>query len=123
MINKDTIDSLELGYKLVNELDLLYAELKVDGYESSKTEDLIKRSKKSLQKSKKKVLETLYNAGTVCKDCGKQFGVYSVGCSSTWEGQCSVCRQTKFVTESRDYAYLVTGMRRISRTLKLWNDK
>jgi hypothetical protein len=36
-----------------------------------------------------------------------------VGCSSTWEDKCDVCDEIKGVTEARDYAYLVTGIRKL----------
>jgi len=60
----------------------------------------------------KKVLE---NAYTVCKDCGKKYGEYSVGCSSVWEGECDVCGETKPVTEKRDYGYLEKGIKELSK--------
>jgi hypothetical protein len=51
------------------------------------------------------ILKKLMNAGVTCHDCGKKYGEYSVGCSSTWEGKCDVCGETKGVTETRDYGY------------------
>jgi hypothetical protein len=45
--------------------------------------------------------------------CGTKYGVYSVGCSSVWNGKCGVCEQEARVTEARDYAYLITGIRKI----------
>jgi len=123
MINKEMIESLKLGFSLVNELELLYLELETEGYESKKTKQFIDRAKKLLLKKKKAAVKTLHDAYTTCHDCGAEFGVYSVGCSSTWTGKCNVCGQEKRVTESRDYGYFVSGIARISRTLKLWNDK
>ena len=61
----------------------------------------------------KQLIKKLEQAYQVCGDCGTEFGVYSVGCSSTWEGKCDVCDETKFVTEARDYAYLMTGIRKL----------
>jgi hypothetical protein len=61
----------------------------------------------------KKLIKKLEQAYQVCRDCGFKYGVYSVGCSSIWEGVCNVCDETKLVTETRDYAYLVTGIRRL----------
>jgi len=60
----------------------------------------------------KYVLETAYK---VCKDCGKKYGEYSVGCSSVWEGECDVCGETKGVTEKRDYGYLEKGIKELSK--------
>jgi len=60
----------------------------------------------------KYVLETAYK---VCKDCGKKYGEYSVGCSSVWEGECDVCGETKGVTEARDYGYLEKGIKELSK--------
>jgi len=59
--------------------------------------------------------EVLRNAFVVCHDCGDKYGVYSVGCSSTWEGECGVCGETKGVTETRDYGYLQKGIRELSK--------
>ena len=59
--------------------------------------------------------EVLRNAEVVCKDCGSKYGTYSVGCSSTWEGECGVCGETKGVTEVRDYGYLSKGIKELSK--------
>ena len=61
----------------------------------------------------KQLIKKLENACVVCRDCGLKYGVYSVGCSSVWEGKCGVCDQIKPVTETRDYAYLTTGIRKL----------
>lgn len=74
----------------------------------------ISGSKRSL----KAFLKTLDDAYVVCFDCGTTWGVYSVGCSSVWEGKCDVCKQEKRITEARDFAYLITGRRAIISHLK-----
>jgi hypothetical protein len=61
----------------------------------------------------KQLIKKLENACVVCRDCGLKYGVYSVGCSSVWEGVCNVCDETKPITETRDYGYLVTGIRNL----------
>jgi hypothetical protein len=63
------------------------------------------------------LLYKLKNAYTTCFDCGHKNGVYSVGCSSVWEGECDVCGENKPVTESRDFAYFVTGIRQLNQKL------
>lgn len=68
-----------------------------------------------LSSATKDLLKKLENAYVVCSDCGSKYGVYSVGCSSVWEGDCDVCGESKPVTEARDYAYLITGIRKLSR--------
>lgn len=68
-----------------------------------------------LSSATKDLLRKLENAYVVCSDCGGKYGVYSVGCSSVWEGDCDVCGESKPVTEARDYAYLITGIRKLSR--------
>jgi hypothetical protein len=50
-------------------------------------------------------MKTLKDAEVTCHDCGKKYGEYSVGCSSTWEGKCDVCGKVKGITETRDYGY------------------
>ena len=64
------------------------------------------------------MIETLEQASVTCKDCGAEWGVYSVGCSSVWQGICQVCGETKGVTETRDYAYFYTGIRKLKEQLK-----
>ena len=59
--------------------------------------------------------KTLKNAEVVCRDCGGKYGVYSVGCSSVWEGKCGVCGETKGVTEVRDYGYLTKGIKELTK--------
>lgn len=66
----------------------------------------------------KKLIKKLENAYTSCKDCGAKWGVYSVGCSSTWIGICQVCDKEKPVTEARDYGYFMTGIRKLKLSLK-----
>ena len=72
-------------------------------------------------KEKKALLKKLETAGTSCKDCGSTYGVYSVGCSSVWNGKCGVCGEEKRVTESRDFAYFITGIRKLK--LEIQNEK
>jgi len=61
------------------------------------------------------LLHRLEQASVTCRDCGMRYGVYSVGCSSTWIGVCGVCGERKGVTETRDWGYLITGRRKILR--------
>jgi hypothetical protein len=60
-------------------------------------------------------VQTLMDAEVTCHDCGKKYGKYSVGCSSTWEGKCHVCGETKGVTEVRDYGYFAKGIGELSK--------
>lgn len=62
----------------------------------------------------------LKEAYVCCRDCGSKYGIYSVGCSSTYLGQCDVCgRENTPVTETRDWGYLLKGRRRIQFESKL----
>ena len=61
----------------------------------------------------KQLIKKLENACIVCHDCGEKYGVYSVGCSSTWQAKCPICEEIKGCTETRDYAYLMTGIRKL----------
>lgn len=65
----------------------------------------------------KKLIKKLKAVGTTCHDCGQKYGVYSVGCSSTWIGICPVCDKEGRLTESRDYAYFITGIRKLTQML------
>lgn len=67
-----------------------------------------------LSKESKKLIKKLKQAYVVCSECGSKYGVYSVGCSSVWTDKCDVCGEEKPVTEARDYAYLITGIRRLT---------
>jgi len=71
----------------------------------------------NLKKTKQQLLETLKNAYVCCHDCGTKYGVYSVGCSSVWQDTCDVCKQVKPITETRDYAYLITGQRKLAQEI------
>jgi hypothetical protein len=62
------------------------------------------------------LLEKLTQADICCRECGQKFGVYSVGCSSTWIAECPICGETKSCTETRDYGYLTKGI----NELKAW---
>lgn len=64
------------------------------------------------------LIDRLRNAYQCCKDCGTKYGVYSVGCSSSRIGKCNVCDAETWVTETRDYAYLITGIRRVEAARK-----
>ena len=79
------------------------------------------RNRPMTLKEKKALLKRLEQAGTTCMDCGQTYGVYSVGCSSVWNGKCGVCGEEKRVTESRDFAYFITGIRKLK--LEIQNEK
>ena len=64
------------------------------------------------------LLTKLTQADICCHDCGKLYGKYSVGCSSTWVAQCDVCGETKGCTEVRDYGYLGKGISELQGTIK-----
>ena len=72
-------------------------------------------------KEKKALLKKLETAYNTCFDCGKTYGVYSVGCSSVYEAKCDVCEQIKPITETRDFAYFITGIRKLK--LEIENEK
>ena len=69
------------------------------------------------KKQIKQLIQKLRDAYVTCHDCGHKYGVYSVGCSSTWNGVCNVCDKLTRVTETRDYAYFVTGIRQLTDQL------
>jgi hypothetical protein len=64
-------------------------------------------------RANKALIKKLKNAYRTCFDCGKTYGVYSVGCSSVYEAKCDVCEQIKPITEARDFGYFVTGIRKL----------
>lgn len=68
------------------------------------------------------LLHRLEQAYVCCKTCGQEYGVYSVGCSSIYMDTCQVCGEYKSVTETRDYAYLITGRRKLTQLLLALQD-
>lgn len=69
-------------------------------------------------KEKKALLKKLETAYNTCFDCGQKYGVYSVGCSSVYESKCGVCGEIKPITETRDFAYFVTGIRKLKKEIQ-----
>lgn len=72
-------------------------------------------------KEKKALLKKLETAYKTCMDCGRTYGVYSVGCSSVYESTCHVCGETKPITETRDFAYFITSIRKLK--MDILNEK
>lgn len=68
---------------------------------------------KYIPKTNRALIKKLENAYRTCFDCGKKYGVYSVGCSSVYEATCDVCGETKPITETRDFGYFITGIRKL----------
>ena len=64
-------------------------------------------------RQKQALVKKLENAYRTCFDCGKKYGVYSVGCSSVYTSTCDVCGETKPITETRDFGYFITGIRKL----------
>ena len=69
-------------------------------------------------KEKKALLKKLETAYSTCFECGTTYGVYSVGCSSVYESKCDVCGETKPITETRDFGYFITGIRKLKLEIK-----
>ena len=70
------------------------------------------------------LVNKLENAYQCCKACGSKYGVYSVGCSSTWIGTCDVCGlESVAVTETRDYGYLFTGKTKLRKEIEAMKAK
>ncbi len=69
-------------------------------------------------KEKKALLKKLEEAYTTCLECGREHGVYSVGCSSVWTGMCNVCGQESRVTEARDFGYFSRKIRQLKKEIK-----
>jgi hypothetical protein len=67
---------------------------------------------------KRKLLKKLQTAYKTCMDCGRTYGVYSVGCSSVYTSTCDVCGETKPITETRDFAYFITGIRKLKQEIE-----
>ena len=69
-------------------------------------------------KEKRALLKKLETAYNTCFDCGQKYGVYSVGCSSVYEAKCGACGEIKRITETRDFAYFVTGIRKLKKEIE-----
>jgi len=70
-------------------------------------------------KEKKALLKKLESAYDTCFDCGRKYGVYSVGCSSVYEAKCGVCGETKQITETRDFGYMRKGILQLKEEIAL----
>lgn len=66
-----------------------------------------------MTKTNRALIKRLKNAYVTCFECGRKYGVYSVRCSSVWEENCDVCGKKTQVTETRDFAYFITGIRKL----------
>ena len=75
-------------------------------------------TRKTTDLTTNKLIKTLENACNTCFDCGKKYGVYSVGCSSVYESKCDVCGEIKPITETRDFGYFITGIRKLKLEIK-----
>ena len=70
------------------------------------------------------LVNKLENAYQCCKACGGKYGVYSVGCSSSWIGTCDVCGlENVAVTETRDYGYFFTGKTKLRKEIETMKAK
>ena len=85
---------------------------------TSQTKNLVLNLDLMNLKEKKELLKKLETAYKTCFDCGKTYGVYSVGCSSVYESKCDVCDETKPITETRDFAYFITGIRKLKQEIE-----
>ena len=83
--------------------------------------NIVIRNRPMNLKEKKALLKKLETAYNTCFDCGQKYGVYSVGCSSVYEAKCGVCGEIKRITETRDFAYFITGIRKLK--LEIQNEK
>ena len=68
-------------------------------------------------KEKKALLKKLETANKTCFDCGHKYGVYSVGCSSVYESKCGVCGETKPITETRDFGFFSSTIRKLKKEI------
>lgn len=71
-----------------------------------------------MKTTKKQLLQILKDAYAVCHSCGVQYGTYSSGTSTMWNGKCDVCNKQTTITESRDYGYLNRGIRSLIKATK-----
>ena len=85
---------------------------------TSQTKNLLLNLNLINLKEKKALLKKLETAYNTCFDCGKTYGVYSVGCSSVYTSTCCVCGETKPITETRDFAYFITGIRKLKQEIE-----
>jgi hypothetical protein len=69
------------------------------------------------------LLTRIRQADICCHECGKRYGKYSVGCSSTWEAECPVCGKVGRCTETRDYGYLQKGINELKNQKPIMTDE
>lgn len=97
------------------EAEVLDLKAKLSRYEQPNNPQYTDGEMDAMTEQNEVTVAVLGIADVVCHDCGSKYGKYSVGCSSTWEGKCDVCGETKGVTEVRDYGYLSKGIKELSK--------
>jgi len=65
----------------------------------------------------RRLIKKLKNASVCCFDCGNKYGVPSVSDSTMWVGVCAICEQQTVVTEARDFAYFITGIKKLTESI------
>ena len=55
--------------------------------------------------TQRKKLHSQNSGYTICFDCGPRYGEYHDGVSSVWVDVCDYCKETKAITEARDFKY------------------
>lgn len=65
----------------------------------------------------RRLIKKLKNASVCCFVCGTKYGVPSVRDSTMWVGVCGICEQQTVVTEARDFAYFITGIKKLTDEL------
>jgi len=67
----------------------------------------------------RRLIKKLKNASVCCFDCGTKYGVPSVRDSTMWVGVCGICEQQTVVTEARDFAYFITGIKKLNESITI----
>lgn len=71
-----------------------------------------------MTRTTRELLTRLEQATICCHPCGTQWGVSSNAYSTQWMAVCPICGTEGPVTETRDYAYLITGRRKLAQQLE-----
>jgi hypothetical protein len=60
------------------------------------------------------LLRTLINANSCCSRCGILYGEPRDGVSTSMRGVCSICNRSALLKDTRHYAYLRKGIKKLS---------
>jgi hypothetical protein len=79
---------------------------------------IVFRPSRKLRLKNIELLRTLINATSCCSRCGLLYGEPREGVSTSVKGICHICGQEALLKDTRHYAYLRKGVRKLSDSVR-----